>query len=207
MKTLIYAMQSSGASLYAWYLAQKKDVIGIVDLNNHRLAPPITAESDIVLKCVITTRWTLEQHVESFKPDKTILYLRDPYQTYSSLVTKVYANKSGTIDEKFRILDQIYQQRDNFDEVVLYEEFIQKHRDFVFVRSKEEIIRFNESNSEWCKLNPEAPGDKGGSGFGGICGKTIQNKNEAPIENEIIFNKVKNLCPELFQLYHQDEET
>ena len=185
IKVLIYGLQSSGASLFAYFLVQKPRSIGIVDLNNHRLTPSL----DIVVKVVVTTRWSLDDHIQSFVPDKTILFIRNPYNNYHSLMGKPYANSSDRIDDKFRLMDKIFTSRERFDAVISYEDFIHKQQDtsqlmaslgwslpidsYDFPRSSRVISMFNRHYSDWCRNNPAAPGPRGGWGMGNISGPNI----------------------------------
>jgi len=169
LRVFIYGMQSSGASLVSFFLAQKQNTIAIIDLWNHCEAPYLedAHDKDIVLKCVVTTAVPLETHLLNFKPDKKILVLRHPCFNYASLKNKDYGNQCGSVEEKFKILDSIFDQRDQFDLVIMYEDFIFSPNkvlkqiqeigcdpnldNFNFNRSKEEILNFNLQHSEWCK--------------------------------------------------------
>lgn len=123
-KILVYGLQSSGASLFTYFLSQKPHTLGIVDLNNHRVCPQLQSEHDIAFKAVITTKWSLQDHLDSFRPDRTILFIRNPYNNYYSLMRKAYADKSGTIDDKFRQLETLFCNRAQFDLTLFYEDFI-----------------------------------------------------------------------------------
>jgi hypothetical protein len=195
-------MQSSGASLYAFYLSQGDRTIGIVDLNNHRLAPFVETSLDVVIKCVVTTRWTLEQHISSFKPDKTVLFLRDPYDVYRSLSNKVYANKSGSIQDKFRVLENTFLGKDKFDEVVYFEDFVAQNKGYNFHRSPEEVRTFNNSNSDWCRENPAKSGPEGGWGFGKLKPGCVRDTTvDDSRRDEVISATIEAWCPLLSQNY------
>jgi|GEM_PF-766903 len=217
-RLLVYGMQSSGASLFSYFLAQKAESLGIIDLNNHRLAPALPYEFDIVLKTVVTTRWSLEDHIENFQPDKTILFIRNPCSNYYSLTNKVYANKSGTAEEKFALLDSYFEAREQFDLTIFYEDFItdfsgtitklkeigwessQEH--YTFPRTPQEISEFNIRHSKWCRENPAAEGPSGGWGMGNIHSSSINlSLSTKPVTPDII-DKVKKLCPVL-QAYYE----
>ncbi|MCW2237947.1 hypothetical protein [Azospirillum canadense] len=124
MKLLVYGMQSSGATAFTLFLAQRPDCLGLVDIPNSHAAPRVDPPMDMVAKAVVTTTFPLAVHIERFQPDKTILLLRDPRDNYQSLKTKPYGNLSGPIDEKFRLMDQIFAERAQFDAVVEYEDFV-----------------------------------------------------------------------------------
>ena len=50
--------------------------------------------------------------------------LRDPRDNYQSLRTKSYRNYSGLLDEKFQIIEQLFLERQRFDAVIEYEDFV-----------------------------------------------------------------------------------
>lgn len=128
MRLLIYAMQSSGASTFAHFLAQRPDSLAIVDVLNMYAAPRIEARVPALAKCVVTTSFPLDLHVERFRPDKVVLLLRRPYDNYHSLMSKPWRNHSGLIDEKFAVLERVFQERGRFDAVILYEDFVARRR-------------------------------------------------------------------------------
>lgn len=126
MRLFVHGMQSSGATAFTLFLAQRPDCLALVDIPNNFAAPRIarTLARDMVVKAVITTAYPAAIHMERFRPDRTILFLRDPRDNYQSLSTKPYRNYSGLIDEKFILLDQIFAERTNFDAVIHYEDFV-----------------------------------------------------------------------------------
>lgn len=216
-KILVYGLQSSGASLFSYFLSQREGCLGLMDLNNHRLAPSLNDNFDIVLKAVVTTRWSLQAHIDSFKPDKTILFVRDPYSNYFSLMQKPYAGKSGSIDTKFRLMNSYFEMRDQFDATIYYEDFITDHSGTItklttigwediqqyyrFRRTPQDIAQFNVENCIWCKENPAAEGPAGGWGMGNIHSSTIDlSLSEKPFDS-VINEKVKALCPTVYEYY------
>lgn len=116
-------MQSSGATAFTLFLAQRPDCLALVDVLNNFAAPRVNTTMDMVLKVTMTTAYPLAVHMECFRPDRVIL-LRDPHDNYQSLKTKHYRNYSGLLDEKFMILDQVFAERDHFDAVIRYEDFV-----------------------------------------------------------------------------------
>jgi len=124
MKVLFYGMQSSGASILAFALAQKPDSVGFVDIWNMFAAPELVTDRDVVAKVVVTSAFSLDVHRRRFRPDVTILVLRHPVDTYYSLFGKTYANESGLIDEKFAVLDKVLKSGKGFDQVFFYEDFV-----------------------------------------------------------------------------------
>jgi hypothetical protein len=117
-------MQSSGATAFTLFLAQRSNCLALVDVPNNFAAPRLNTPVDVVTKVVVTTAYPLAVHMERFRPDRVVLLLRDPRDNYVSLSTKNYRNYSGLIDEKFLILDQIFAERAHFDAVVEYEDFV-----------------------------------------------------------------------------------
>lgn len=126
MRLLIYGMQSSGSTAFTLFLAQRPDCLALVDTLNNYAAPRLETALDVVVKVVITTAYPLATHMERFRPDRVILMLRDPRDNYQSLQTKNYRNHSGLIDEKFLILEQVFVERDRFDAVIYYEDFVRR---------------------------------------------------------------------------------
>lgn len=131
MKILIYGMQSSGASLLAYTLAQKVDCLAFVDVWNMYAAPHIGTEKDCVAKVVVTTAFSLEEHKSRFRPDVTLLALRHPVDNYYSLQGKSYANESGLIDEKFSLLNETLCSEKGFDAIFHYEDLVFCPRDII----------------------------------------------------------------------------
>lgn len=124
MRVLVYGMQSSGATAFTLFLAQRPECLGLVDILNNYAAPRLDFDGDVVAKVVVTTAYPLHVHQQRFLPDRTILFLRDPRANFESLRRKSYRNHSGLIDEKFGLIDQVFGQRDTFDAVVHYEDFV-----------------------------------------------------------------------------------
>lgn len=126
MRLFVHGMQSSGATAFTLFLAQRPDCLALVDIPNNFAAPRIgrVLTKDMVVKAVITTAYPAAVHIERFRPDRTILFLRDPRDNYQSLSSKTYRNYSGLMDEKFVLLDQIFADRANFDAVIHYEDFV-----------------------------------------------------------------------------------
>jgi hypothetical protein len=124
MRLLVHGMQSSGASAFTMFLAQRPEALALVDIPNDYAAPYASSPLDFVAKVVITTAYPLAVHVARFRPDRTILFLRDPRDNYASLQTKNYRNHCGLMREKFRLLDQAFAERGRYDAVIYYEDFV-----------------------------------------------------------------------------------
>lgn len=171
MRILVYGMQSSGASLFTFWLAQQPGRVGVVDLWNEHPAPELAGLDDVVLKAVVTETYSLETHLRAFRPDVTVLFLRDRKANRSSLDKKDYRDGGGSMDAKFDILDRLTYK---FDHVVKYEDFVvgsEKVRSLPFVnewscgfyRSKYDVLGYNVERSRWCRDNYLSKW-----GFGGI---------------------------------------
>ncbi|WP_448192471.1 hypothetical protein [Azospirillum sp. sgz301742] len=124
MRLLVHGMQSSGATAFTLFLAQRPDCLALVDVLNNYAAPRVDTPLDMVVKVAVTTAYPIAVHMERFRPDKVLLLLRDPRDNYQSLRTKNYCNHSGLIDEKFLIIDQLFAERHRFDAVIEYEDFV-----------------------------------------------------------------------------------
>lgn len=161
-------MPSSGASLFASFLAQMPDSIGIVDLWS--VAPRMCNTLPVIVKATINCEITFEDHCRRFEPNLRILFLRDPRDNYRSLDAKHYKNIRGGILEKLQVLDRAFgRSRELFDLVVTYEDFIRDPSGLAeileanglelppnaaqFPRGPQQIARFAVDHSAWCRLN------------------------------------------------------
>ena len=124
MRLLIYGMQSSGASTLAFLLGQKRGSGAFVDIWTMYAAPSLDCAEDVVAKVVVTTSFPLAMHQERFQPDRTILFLRHPLVNYRSLASKSYRHHCGFMEEKFPILDEVWNDRTAYDAVLHYEDLI-----------------------------------------------------------------------------------
>jgi hypothetical protein len=124
-------MQSSGASLLTFTLAQKPNSVAFVDIWNMFAAPELQTDRDVVAKVVVTTAYGLDIHQRRFRPDVTLLVLRHPVDTYDSLCKRPYANESGLIDEKFGVLEAVFRAGAACDYTVHYEDFVFSPRNFI----------------------------------------------------------------------------
>ncbi len=127
MRLFIHGMQSSGATAFTRMLAERPGCVALVDIPNNFAAPRTATSLDFVAKAVITTAYPLATHVERFRPDRIVLFLRDPRDNYESLCTKPYRNYSGLLEEKFLLLEQLFSERQQFDAVIHYEDAVNPH--------------------------------------------------------------------------------
>ena len=222
MRIFLYGMQSSGASLVTFFLAQLPRSVAVVDLWNSFLLPPIDAPGadHVIGKVVVTTTYEVEDHVTSFQPDRTILVLRHPVHNYASLGRKYYADENGSIDDKFRRLEATFLDRASFDLTLLYEDFVLRPgptlarmkeiglplemRDYAFPRSREEILAFNLAQSRWCREHFED-----GWSFGNVQGRDLDKRAVYKRVPRSVKRHVERLCPNLCAFFdeHYAEHT
>lgn len=210
MRLLVHGMQSSGATAFTLFLAQRPDCLALVDIPNNFAAPRLRTDIDFVAKAVITTAYPLAVHMERFRPDKIILLLRDPRDNYQSLKTKPYRHYSGLMAEKFLLLDQIFAERDRFDAVIEYERFVARDPavidticrlgwpvtpDFyTYRRRHEEII------GGLFSAFPDLP-EHVEFVFGNVRGGMVDDKHRAKPRDPAVDDELERLCPRLLAYY------
>ena len=167
MKIFVYGMQSSGASLFTCFLAQRPETIAVIDLWDGVVAPDFSdTEKDVIVKCVVAPVTPLEAHLASFKPDIKILFVRSKAGNIDSLSKKSYRDDGGKMEEKFAQLESHIEQPTGFDHVINYEDFLNDRPKvlatlgslaaasyYEFKRTKNDILDFNRTHSEWCRKN------------------------------------------------------
>lgn len=207
-------MQSSGASAFTLFLAQRPDCVALVDIPNNFAAPRVdrSMTKDMVVKAVITTAYPAAVHMQRFRPDRTILFLRDPRDNYKSLSDKNYRNYSGLMDEKFILLDQIFAERHAFDAVIHYEDFVARspcvtdavnslgwpvdERNYSYVKKHDEIFAaLWENFPEIYQMMEMA--------FGNVRGSEVDPRFVSTLHDEEIDNKLRVLCPRLLGHYKE----
>lgn len=214
MRLFVYGMQTSGASLTTYLLGQVSDSLVLVDLYSYEVMPAIEAPEAryVIGKAVITTTHSLDDHLRSFRPDRTILLLRDPLQNYVALRRKQYANEDGALEDKFRLLNELFLQRDRFDLVLRYEDvvgdpqgvvtalrgigFPASLEHYALPRSREEITSYNLHHSAWCR-------ERFGRGwsFGNIHGDRMQQSLVHKHVPRAVQEAVSELCPDVVAYY------
>jgi hypothetical protein len=178
MRLLIYAMQSSGASAFCYFLGQRPRSVAIVDVWSRGITPRIETPYPVVAKATVNMISSVADHIASFVPDRTILFVRDPVAVYASLIKYDYANRFGTIAEKMVRLDREFARAD-YDAILRYEDFAARDPDLLsrvdalgwpcdasyydMPRSFGAIHQFNAEASPWLARHG---GD--GWGFGNI---------------------------------------
>ena len=155
MKTLVYGMQSSGASYITWRLSQDPNTISVLDLFAHASAPAFNLEHkshDVIVKCAAVTLYGLDDQIECFAPDRLILVTRKMKDVVQSLSTKPYRNYGGLVSQKCEVFKrEVSKHKADFDEVIAYEDICKIP--FVPTRSVGEIVEFNIAHSKWCAAN------------------------------------------------------
>ncbi len=158
-------MQSSGASLFAVFAGQAPETLTVVDLWNPEVAPALCTSATVVLKATVGNV-PLDAHLRSFRPSKTVLFVRHPVDVAASIATKSYANLGGTIAAKLRAMDRAFTRSADFDLTVFYEDFAARPTAAAealreiglelpagaerFPRSPAAIVDHAVVNSEWC---------------------------------------------------------
>lgn len=216
MRILLYGMQSSGASLVTYFLAQSPRSVALIDVWARHLTPMLAGEraSSVIAKCTVTTEFTFDEHASSFRPDRTILILRDPVQNYASLRGKEYVAEGGDIDEKFRRLESVFRERERFDLTLAYETFVQDpestvaafrgigvdadSRYYRFRRSTRRIKSYNFAREPWCS---ERFGF--GWGFGNVQGTRLDPSKLYRRAAAEVEERVRALCPSVCSYYEQ----
>lgn len=165
MRIFVYAPQSSGASVFSYWLGQTEGYLNVIDLFV-RSYPPLFNEvpdDKIILKATVSNL-SLEEHVQKFKPDIKILYIRNPYQNYVSLLAKNFRDFGCSIDEKFQKLEDVFKKDIYFDCTIKYEDFIEDHslvimnlsrlgipvstNNYFFKKSVQDVVNFTCSQSK-----------------------------------------------------------
>jgi hypothetical protein len=210
MRLLVHGMQSSGATAFTLFLAQRPDCLALVDIPNNFAAPRVASSRDMVIKVVVTTAYPLAVHAERFRPDRTILWLRDPRDNYQSLRTKNYCNYSGLLAEKFRILEQLFLERQRFDAVFEYEDFVARDPQILadLVRLgwavDEGCYRYRRRHEElFAALWAEVPElfEQMEMSFGNVQGDDVAEHFRDKARDAQVDAQLEQLCPRLLDHY------
>jgi hypothetical protein len=210
MRILVYGMQSSGATAFTLFMAQRPDCLALVDVLNNFAAPRITSPLDMVVKVVATTAYPLAVHMERFRPDRIVLLLRDPHDNYQSLLSKPYRNYSGLMEEKFILFDQVFAERDRFDAVIRYEDFVARDLSvpatlerlgwpvddsfYTYRRRHEELL-----SALWTH-EPDLF-NRMEIAFGNAQGREVSEKYRDKPRDSAIETRLQSLCPRLLAFY------
>lgn len=125
MHVLIYALQSSGATLLTLLLAQRPQTAAVLDAFNHKRIPQhATFPDECVIKATIPIH-DAKEYLDYLKvivqPSTTYLILRNPWCNYVSLKTKVYGDH---IRRKFRQFNDLWRDRDADTKTLIYEKIL-----------------------------------------------------------------------------------
>jgi hypothetical protein len=210
MRLFVHGMQSSGATSFTLFLAQRPDCLALVDILNNYAAPRVKTDKDMVVKAVVTTAYPLAVHMERFRPDRTILLLRDPRDNYYSLASKNYRNHSGLMEEKFILMDQLFAEREKFDLVVRYEDFVARDPAVLaainalgwpvsaayydYQRRHNELL-----DSLWQEI-PDL-WDQMEFTFGNVQGRQVDERYRDKPRDPALEARLRDLCPRLLDFY------
>jgi len=212
MRLLVYGMQSSGATAFTLFLAQRPDCLAMVDMLNNFAAPRVKTDKDMVAKVTMTTAYPLAVHMERFRPDRTILLLRNPLDNYWSLSRKNHRNHSGLLDEKFLLLDRTFAERDSFDGVVFYEDFVARDPSVIAMLNRlgwpvdETCYEYRRGHEELLNaLWREMPDlwDRMEFSFGCVRGARVDETFRDKPRDPDIEARVRDLCPRLSAFYRR----
>ncbi|HUP23856.1 MAG TPA: hypothetical protein VNB06_13050 [Thermoanaerobaculia bacterium] len=204
--------------MLALLMAQGSETLAVIDLWSTEIAPDLGGDcNDIILKCVVSSTVPLHVQIERFRPDRTVLVLRNPYHNFLSLVRKEYSHEAGTVEEKFALLERTYQNT-AFDAVWLFEDLlVTPHRvlqgarrlgldlpdsALEYRRTTDDILQFNVKRSAWCR---ESFGTKWG--FGNIHGRGIVENRDHYLTRLLkridpeVRERVRSWCPGVCELY------
>jgi hypothetical protein len=212
MRLFVHGMQSSGATAFTLFLAQRPDCLALVDIPNNFAAPRIgrVLTKDMVVKAVITTAYPAAVHIERFRPDRTILFLRDPRDNYQSLSSKTYRNYSGLMDEKFVLLDQVFAERSSFDAVIHYEDFVARSPQIIDTvnalgwRIDSQHYTYARRHDElFAALLEDLPDlyQSMEMVFGNVRGKEVDARFRDKPHDEDLERRLSDLCPRLLDHY------
>jgi len=128
-RLLVHAIQASGASLFAAWLAQRPGCLALVDVPLTHVTPRLDSDRPALAKAVITTAYTLEAHAARFEADARILVVRDPRAIHASLARRPYRDDNGLMEEKLAALDAAFAEGCRvYDLVVAYEDVLADRR-------------------------------------------------------------------------------
>lgn len=210
-RLLVYGMQSSGASTFCYFLGQRPGSIAIIDVWSRAVAPLIETACPVVAKATVTATRYATDHIASFRPERSILFVRDPVAVYASLIKYPYANRFGRIEDKMRLLEREFVSG-QWDAVIRYEDFVTRDPAVVtqinalgwdcaayyweMPRSLVQIRDFNVSASSWCARHFED-----GWGFGNIKPGAIRPTFAVRPDRPELADLVASLSPRLFAAY------
>lgn len=225
MRILVYGLQSSGASLFTYFLGQLQNSFALIDVSARRKAPVASffqnyeqKNTKIITKCTITAI-PYQNIVDLYKPDLRILFIKNPFQNFMSLKQKRYRRTGGTLFNKIRLLESYFNQSEQlFDCVIKYEDFLNNRELVISQLNKigldvnKEMYNFNkdvmEVSSEGLKNKWKLNRIDVRVGYGNIhldsLNKPILNYNKVYEVDSHSARIVKRYCPQLVKYYSQD---
>lgn len=130
MRVLVLSMQATGASSFAFFLGQREDSVVVWD--NYNLKQPLNTPNckNVILKQNLypCDPVSVSEKIEVFKPDRTILFVRDPRDIWTSL-DKTSEGIGGTIKEKLVMINELVESGRFI--ILRYEDFILNRENFV----------------------------------------------------------------------------
>jgi len=122
----LFGLQSSGASLVAFFLAQRAGATAIVDLYNERMIPDgvIRQKGPFLVKATcppINGPQYLQSIRRAIGAEYTYLVLRNPWCAFASNLVR---RPSAKILEKFHTMDSTLQRFDLYDAILCYEDLV-----------------------------------------------------------------------------------
>jgi hypothetical protein len=211
LRLLVYGMESSGASTFCLLLGQVPGSVSVVDLWSQCVAPPLRLDVPTVIKATATQTYRVSDHIASFNPHRTIMFLRDPVAVYCSLRKYPYANYEGTVEQKLSRFDEEFGSV-SFDLVLRYEDFIARDPAFLAAiqnigwpitaehyrldRSVDDILEGNFRQSPWLRDEYERSW-----AFGNIKGTEISRTSTGHGASVETVEVVRKLAPRLSEFY------
>lgn len=209
MRILVYGLQSSGASLFTFFLSQMPEYYSLCDIYNSGPCPEIPDDINIVVKVTASPVTTYSDYLKMVNPDKSILILRNPFDNYASLKIKRYA---GNLTEKFREIERVF-TKNAFSLIIKYEDFVFTPEKVIprlnkisinvssdmlsFPRTREEITKYTSQIKQFRKGNIHKHfGNIQEIESRGICKDKVRKDH-----SDINKNMIRSICPTLCSIY------
>lgn len=213
MKVLVLSTQATGASIFAAFLGQGKKTAVMMDCFMEKVLDKVPPEVEHV---VVKQNFhpydliSIEDRVQSFKPDHVIVMVRHPADIWTSLQTRAFRDFGGSPEEKILMLEKVIAEGKYT--VLRYEDFVGSRSLFLLAlkgclpgfqvsdlfynmsRPLQEILDFNmQAGFEWWKDYAT-----GGTRYG-----KIESTTPRPVPKEVMTWLSRN-CPTLMGLYEKE---